>query len=190
MRLVEHAQKKIASVLNSGDIAIDATVGNGWDTLFLAQRVGESGFVYGFDIQEEAIQITREKLRLQRVENHCRLILGSHAALDRQIECEHQQKIKAVMFNLGYLPGADKSITTTPASTLMALKKACSLLSPGGRISIVCYTFHPGGQQETDKVKKLLETLPENFRITQERPKGTVNSPPELMLIESEKRIY
>ncbi|MCI0666795.1 MAG: methyltransferase domain-containing protein, partial [Methylococcaceae bacterium] len=96
MRLVERAQQIIAAVLRPGDIAIDATLGNGLDTLFLARGVGPEGIVYGFDIQPEAIEITRNNLRGAGLENRTRLVLGSHADLDRHIANEHRQRVKAV----------------------------------------------------------------------------------------------
>lgn len=184
MRLVELAQRTIGAILTCEDIAIDATVGNGLDTLFLAQTVGPGGTVYGFDIQEEAIRSAHSHLNKARLQDRCRLFLESHAEFDRHIAKEHQQRIQAIMFNLGYLPGGNKSITTTPFSTSFALQKACSILSPGGRITMLCYTSHPGGQLETDTVKKMVKTLPNTFRIHLERPKNTLKSPPELIVIE------
>ncbi len=184
MRLVEIAQRNIATVLRPGDIAIDATVGNGLDTLFLAHSVGPAGRVYGFDIQTEAIAITRNKLRNEGLENRTQLVFGSHADLGRNIASEHQYRIKAVMFNLGYLPGGDKSITTTPQSTRIALKSACSHLLAGGRISVLCYTAHAGGQFETNQVKQFLTTLREDFQITVHSPENTLKAPPELIVIE------
>ncbi len=184
MRLVERAQQIIAAVLRPGDIAIDATLGNGLDTLFLARGVGPEGIVYGFDIQPEAIEITRNNLRGAGLENRTRLVLGSHADLDRHIANEHRQRVKAVMFNLGYLPGGNKSILTTPQSTRIALKSACWHLSRGGRISVLCYTGHPGGRTEMERIKQFVATLPDDFRFTAERPENTSKAPPELIVIE------
>ncbi|MGH8500630.1 MAG: tRNA (mnm(5)s(2)U34)-methyltransferase, partial [Methylococcales bacterium] len=135
-------------------------------------------------IQTEAITITRNKLRNEGLESRTQLILGSHADLDRNIASEHQQRIKAFMFNLGYLPGGDKSITTTPQSTWTALKSACLHLLPGGLISVLCYTAHAGGQFETDQVKKFLTTVPEDFRVIVHRPEKTLKAPPESIVIE------
>ncbi len=184
MKLVELAHQVIGPVLRSGDIAIDATVGNGKDTIFLAEKVGPAGKVYGFDIQPAAIAIARSRLRGQGLESRTRLVLGSHADLDRKLPLRHLRRIRAVMFNLGYLPGGDKSVTTTPQSTRTALQSACSHLARSGRISILCYTAHPGGQFETEEVKTLLTGLPDDFQFTIFKLDKTSRPPPELIIIE------
>ncbi|MGH8549416.1 MAG: class I SAM-dependent methyltransferase [Methylococcales bacterium] len=184
MRLVEFAHEIISAVLRPGDIAIDATVGNGLDTLFLAHRVDCDGFVYGFDIQPEAIRIARCKLHQAGLENRARLVLGSHADLERHIANEHRPRVKAVMFNLGYLPGGNRTIRTTPKSACIALESACSLLSGGGRITVLCYTAHPGGRTETDQIKKFVTSLSGDFRFTVHSPENTLKAPPELIVIE------
>ncbi|MGH8477089.1 MAG: class I SAM-dependent methyltransferase [Methylococcales bacterium] len=184
LKLVELAQKTIAAVLKPGDVAIDATVGNGFDTLFLARSVAPGGFVYGVDIQAEAIAITRNKLHEQGMETHCQLVVANHADLDRIIETEHRNRIQAVMFNLGYLPRGNQHITTTAQCTLAALASACSRLGPGGRVSVVCYTGHPGGRLETEQVNQFASTLPEDFQITVHQPERTIKPAPQLVVIE------
>jgi 16S rRNA C1402 N4-methylase RsmH len=114
--LVSVAHSLIKAKLRPGDIAIDATVGNGHDTLFLVDQVSPSGKVYGFDIQQAAIDSTWAK-----VESCCNapqrpecltLIQANHADMDEIIPAQYHGKISAIMFNLGYLPGSDKSIIT------------------------------------------------------------------------------
>ena len=184
MRLVELAQKTIAGILAPGDVAVDATVGNGLDTLFLARCVGPAGMVYAMDIQPTAIAIAEKKLRTAGFADRIRLETENHANLDRIIAIEHKNRINAVMFNLGYLPGSDTRITTQPSSTRIALQSACRHLSNRGRITVLCYTAHPGGSAETEAVRRVAAELPENFRITIHRPQRIAKSPPELVIIE------
>ncbi len=184
MRLVEVAQSRIAEVLGAGDIAIDATTGNGMDTAFLARTVGKEGLVYGFDIQKKAICTTGELLCTLGLKNRVLLIMENHADMDRHIQRKHRTRIQAIMFNLGYLPGANQAIVTRPGSTLIALEKACKLLAPGGRIAVLAYTGHPGGQSETGEVRAMANSLPDNYTVTVERPSNTLKSPPELIVID------
>lgn len=184
MRLVELAHELVAPALASGDLAIDATCGNGLDTLFLASKVGPAGRVYSFDIQPQAIETTRARLIREGLIKRVHLVLGTHSKLDFALQPEAAGKIKAVMFNLGYLPGGDKTIITRAQSTLIALEKASSLLSARGRISVLCYTAHTGGQLETERINAWLDGLPEDFAITRYRPERRLQSPPELIILE------
>ena len=154
-RLTESAHSEIARVLSSGDVAIDATAGNGYDTLFLANAVGELGHVYAFDIQPEAIERTSERLQTEGVK-HVTLVEGSHARLREFIPESHHGKVAAVMFNLGYLPRGDKQITTRTESTLGAVEQSIELLRPGGMMTIVAYVGHSGGLEEAEAVEQLL----------------------------------
>jgi tRNA1(Val) A37 N6-methylase TrmN6 len=163
--LVNVAHDLIRDILHPGDIAIDATVGNGHDTLFLAEQTGASGKVYGFDIQQVAIDSTQEKFQQSPLE--ClTLIHASHADMDIKIPEHHHEKIRVIMFNLGYLPGGDKSIITLPDSTLTALTIASRILSPNGIITLLAYPGHQGGDLETDQVKSWCEQLDtEQFEV-------------------------
>ena len=156
--LVNSAHHFIKEHLQSGDIAIDATVGNGHDTLFLAHQVGPSGLVFGFDIQPAAIEATQLKFRLAGMDN-LTLIEASHATMSDQIPHPYHGKINAIMFNLGYLPGGNKTIITRSDSTLTALTNACQLLSDNGIITIMAYPGHTGGDLETDSVSTWCEHL-------------------------------
>jgi predicted methyltransferase len=157
--LVNVAHELIRDILHSGDIAIDATVGNGHDTSFLAEQTGASGKVYGFDIQQAAIESTLEKFRQARSPECLTLIHASHAIMAEKIPAQYHGKISAIMFNLGYLPGGDKSVITQTDSTLTALSAASRILSPDGIITLLAYPGHQGGDQETDQVKNWCEQL-------------------------------
>ncbi len=151
--LLNTAHDQIKNILHPGDIAIDATVGNGHDTVFLAKQIAPSGHVYGFDIQQAAIDSTLEKIRQAHISDCLTLIHASHADMSEKIPAELHGKIKAIMFNLGYLPGSDKSVITQTDSTLTALTVAAGILATNGIITLLAYPGHPGGDQETDQVK-------------------------------------
>jgi len=151
--LLNTAHDLIRDTLRLGDIAIDATVGNGHDTLFLAEQVGPSGQVYGFDIQQAAIDSALEKFRQAQLSDCPTLIHASHAEMSEKIPAQLHGKIKAIMFNLGYLPGGDKSVITQTDSTLTALTAAARILAVDGIITVLAYPGHQGGDLETDQVK-------------------------------------
>lgn len=157
--LVNTAHDLIRDILHAGDIAIDATVGNGHDTVFLAEQVAPSGHVYGFDIQQAAIDSTREKFRQAHLSDSLTLVHASHADMTDKIPADLHGKIKAIMFNLGYLPGGNKTVITQTDSTLLALTVAARILAVNGIITLLAYPGHPGGDMETDRVKNWCEQL-------------------------------
>ncbi|WP_367872214.1 class I SAM-dependent methyltransferase [Luteolibacter sp. Populi] len=148
-RPTARAHRELAALLRPGDLAVDATAGNGHDTLFLAQAVGETGKVIAFDIQPEAIAATQARITGAGLASRVTLILASHGQM-----AEHAApgSAAAVVFNLGYLPGADHAIITRTPETLAALGQALVILKPGGLLAIVCYPGHPGGDQESAAV--------------------------------------
>jgi hypothetical protein len=151
--LVKEAHNLIKDRLHPGDIAIDATVGNGHDTLFLVEQVMPTGRVYGFDIQQAALDSTRSRCGPLSHPECLTLIHASHAFMAEKIPEQYHGKISAIMFNLGYLPGGDKNIITRTDSTLQALNNASRLLAIEGLITILAYPGHAGGNQETDQVR-------------------------------------
>jgi tRNA A58 N-methylase Trm61 len=144
---------------------VDATVGNGHDTLFLAETVGASGRVFGFDIQAEALQAARRRLEAANLEGRVTLFAESHHRMADCLPAEVHGRIKAVMFNLGYLPHGDHAIITRPETTVPALDAAARLLAPGGMMSAVLYTGHPGGPEESEAVIRWAKELsPHRFQ--------------------------
>jgi len=143
------AHEEVAAVLRSGDLAIDATAGNGHDTVFLAERVGDSGKVLAFDVQAEAIAATRSRVEAAGLKGRVNLIHASHSTLP-----EHAApgSAAAVMFNLGYFPGGDHAVITRTAETLVALDAALMALKSGGILTVVCYPGHAGGDEESAAV--------------------------------------
>lgn len=164
--LLDTAHHLISDKLHPGDIAIDATVGNGHDTLFLVSLISPNGKVFGFDIQQAALDAAREKCRHKRIQECLVLIHDSHADMATYIPADLHGKISAVMFNLGYLPGGDKSIITQTDSTITALTSACRILAIDGIITVLAYPGHSGGDLETDAVRTWCERLnPEQFTV-------------------------
>lgn len=180
---LNYSHQLLKEVLHEGDSAIDATIGNGNDTLLMAELVGETGNVYGFDIQELALQNTRKKLLDAQVKANVELFLTGHEQLDEVIPKE--EKIKACMFNLGYLPKSDKHIITLPQTTLTALDAALERLLPGGRVIIVAYYGHAGGEEELAAVKEYCGgLLQEEFAVVCYQFLNQRNSPPVLICVE------
>ena len=157
--LVTEAHNAVIKVLRLGDIAIDATCGNGHDTLFLARQVGATGKVYGFDIQQSALDLTTLKLKENQQFSQVKLICAGHENIKQHVLERHQSSITAIMFNLGYLPGSDKSIITQAETTLTALKASCKLLKPSGLISLIAYPGHTGGLQELESLQDWISEL-------------------------------
>lgn len=173
----------IKQALVSGDTVIDATVGNGNDTVVLAKAVGSMGKVYGFDIQEEAIDKTKEKLLLTGLLPQTELILEGHENIENHVP--EDANLGAVMFNLGYLPSGDKSIITQPATTLSAIQQSLVRLRKGGILSLMIYYGHEGGIKEKDAVDDLVVNLEqEKFQVLQYQFVNQKNNPPYLYLIE------
>ena len=149
-RLIDYAHAMITDVATEGAVVVDATLGNGYDTLFLAKCVGREGVVVGFDVQQLAIDATRKRLLDGSVESsRFHLYLDSHDQMSKRVT---QGSAAAIMFNLGYLPGADKSLITESETTLKALAQAVTCLRSGGVLSVMCYPGHEGGDTEAQKV--------------------------------------
>ena len=175
-RPLEMAHDFLAEVVTQDDIVVDATMGNGHDTLFLAKLAKQ---VYAFDIQEQALEKTQERLNEAGFEN-VQLILQGHERVDQFVT-----EVKAGIFNLGYLPSADKSVITRPQTTIEALEKLCHLLVKGGGIAIMIYYGHEGGDLERDAVLDYVSNLPQQeFTSTIYQTLNQVNKPPFLVMIE------
>lgn len=148
--LTAQAHNIIKNHLYNGDIVIDATIGNGHDTLFLAKQVGFQGVIFGFDIQQQAIDATQLRLTSEGIKNNIKLFLSNHREIKQHIPVNYHSLIKVITFNLGYLPGSDKQITTEKHSTLLAIQDSLELLNTNGLITIIAYPGHPSGAIECD----------------------------------------
>lgn len=141
--------------VQSGDIVIDATCGNGHDTLLLATLVGASGHIFGFDIQQQAIAETGRKIAENGLSDRVTLLQKGHEELADHVT----GPVQVVLFNLGYRPGGDRSIITRPDTTGRALEQSLALLAPGGIILITIYPGHSGGTDEQSTVEDWTATL-------------------------------
>ena len=181
IELLDLHKKFILEHLHEGDTAVDFTMGNGHDTEFLSKTVGESGKVYAFDIQASAVESTRKNLATAGCPNNYTLIHDSHHYVKSYVK----EPIKAGMFNLGYLPGGDKSITTMRATTLPAIEAAIELLGRDSILLIAVYPGHPEGDAEGREITEYLSTL-SRFKVCCTKVQ-IINSPtsPYFMMIET-----
>ena len=174
----------LENILKEGDIVVDATMGNGYDTKYLAEKVGENGFVYAFDVQEEAIKSTAKKLEKENLSDRVRLILDGHENMDKYVDKE----VACVLFNLGYLPRAKHQIITQPTTTIQAIQHSLKLLKPHGIVSIAIYTGHPGGMEEKNTIYDFVKSLNQSeFNVLESGFINQINNPPQLVLIEKKK---
>ncbi|MBO5908060.1 MAG: class I SAM-dependent methyltransferase [Clostridia bacterium] len=147
--------------LGEGDVAVDFTMGNGNDTLFLSKTVGKEGRVYAFDIQEEALISTERHLKENGAPENYTLICSSHHRVKEFVK----EPIKAGMFNLGYLPRSGKKCVTTMRETTMpAVEAAIELLLPDGVLIVAIYPGHEEGALEGEMLREYFGTL-SRFKI-------------------------
>ena len=168
-------------MVQPGDIVVDATMGNGNDTLFLAKLVGDEGKVYAFDIQPLALENTQKRLAESGVAHRAQLIMEGHQNLDRYVP----KGIKAVMFNLGYLPKGDHSIGTRADSTIQAIEKSLELLCKEGIIMIVVYYGGDSGFEEKNTVMEYFKGLDcKKYSVLVQDFINQINCPPIAVCIE------
>lgn len=165
--LISHTVSFVKALMRSaipqGGIAIDATVGNGHDTLFLAECVGPAGHVYGFDIQQDALASARQRLENEDVLSQVSLFLTGHEHMAEHVPEKEHGHVCAAMFNLGYLPGSDQTVITRAETSCRAVDAALGLMKKGGIISMVLYTGHPGGEEEARAVEDHCQSLPMDY---------------------------
>ena len=164
-----------------GDLVLDATCGKGMDTLLLSELVGESGRVWGFDIQPGAIAATGALLEREGRRSQVELIQAGHERLSEFVPAG----LRVAVFNLGYLPGGETSLVTVPENTVSALGQAAQLLEPGGIITISLYTGHDGGPEESLSVENWGAALePRAFNVWCSRQLNRPATAPYLVLVE------
>lgn len=174
----------IANNVKLGDIVLDCTVGNGNDTLELAKLVGPNGKVYGFDIQSNAISITKNLLEVNNLLDRVNLINDSHENILDYID----ESLDFIVYNLGYLPKGDKSIKTSSVSTVKSLRSSISLLSRNGLLIVTAYTRHHGGLEEKQALEKFLSNLDQKkFNTLKYEFINQKNNPPILYAVERSK---
>ena len=149
MRLTEYVHLCLEKRLKNGDSVLDATAGNGYDTLKAVELIQPNGNVVAIDIQKQAIEATEAKLTEAKLSHLCELHLGNHGEFLKTLN----QTFDCILFNLGYLPRSDKLIITTAKNTLSALNHCQRLLKETGALFVTAYRQHEGGQDEADGVE-------------------------------------
>lgn len=158
----------VGQAVKPGDWALDGTAGNGHDTLFLVNLVGDGGKVFAFDVQQAALDKTLTRLEATGVAHRCEFCLGGHELLEDELPKACKGRLKAGMFNFGYLPGGDKNIITKTKTSLEAIRCLLDYMSPGGVLSLHLYAGHSGGAGETKALMTLCGELPESeWRVAQ-----------------------
>lgn len=155
-------------------------MGNGHDTLFLSQCVSPGGHVHAFDVQAAALEETRKRVPAET----STLYLAGHETMREKLPAKLHGHIAAVMFNLGYLPGSDKSCITRTKTTLAALEQAIDLIKSGGILTLAVYPGHEGGAEESREIAKWTAELDSRrFEVQHLRPVNRSAAPPELWTI-------
>jgi len=180
-RITALAHQTVRLVICKGDRVVDATAGNGYDTIMLAEEVGPEGRVYAFEIQKEALCKVAESLKQQKLDQRVTLIHSGHEYLLENIK----EQVSVVMYNLGYLPGGDRQVTTTYDTTIESFKQALTLLKPGGIITIVLYPGHKPGADEKNNLLPFCQKLDSSkYVVLYNRLLNQDNDPPELLVVQ------
>lgn len=184
-RVLPFSRTLMKMAIKHGDVAIDATIGNGHDTVFLAELVGENGHVYGFDIQEDAMEATASRLSKNGLSDRVTLFKESHENAAACLPESAVGNASAAIFNLGYLPGGDKEIVTKPQSTIHAIEQLFKVMKMGGIIVLVIYYGHRGGEIERDAVVEYVRQLDQKqAHVLQYQFLNQKNSAPFIIAIE------
>lgn len=182
-KVTDMSHRYLDLVISPGDQVIDATAGNGYDTEYLAQKVGPQGHVYAFDIQTEALTRTAERLRKSALYERVTLIKSGHEKLTDYIT----EPVVAVTYNLGYLPGGDLRLVTKVQTTIESLSQALSLLNMGGIITITMYPGHEEGNYEKLKLIPYCKKLStKEFTVLHLELLNRQKQPPELIIVQKQ----
>ena len=180
------AAELIERALYPGAVAVDATLGNGHDALWLCGLVGEAGRVYGFDVQQEAVERSRARLVEAGVAERATLILDGHQNMRTYVLSESAD---AVMFNLGWLPGAAHCVTTRTETTLQAVTAALDVLKEDGVMTVCVYPGHDEGARERDALLEWARNLNEReYDVMLRCYLNQSRNPPLLIVVKKNKR--
>lgn len=183
-QIIPFADSLAQSAIKPGDTVIDATMGNGHDTVKLAHWVGPTGLVHAFDIQPQALQSTQERLQEHGLLERCRLHLRGHQFMSNAIKAA----VSVVLFNLGYLPGQDKLITTEVSTTLLAIEQALKLLKESGMLIVVVYPGHEQGRVEQEALDRWIKEVDSGlYRSLRYQFENTAAPAPYVLAVEKLK---
>ena len=164
-----------------GMVALDATAGNGHDTLLLSTLAGKEGRVIAMDVQSAALDNTKALLEKESKFNNVKLVLDSHA---NALSYLNGQNLQLAVFNLGYLPGGDKSITTNAEDVIAALNDLFPVLLSGGAVFVTVYPGHLPGQKEACLLEEYFSRLPQKqYSVMKSLFVNQKNSPPQFFII-------
>lgn len=182
--IINYSHYLLETAVKEGDTVIDATCGNGNDTVFLSKLVGKSGHVFGFDIQEQAVTNTKNMLAKSGLSN-ADIIQDSHSNFIHHIPVDKLTRLGGAIFNLGYLPGSDKSIITRSESTILAVEGILSYLKRNGLVVLVIYHGHEGGTEEKEQLMKYARLLDQKlFHVLYYGFINQKNDPPFILAIQ------
>lgn len=139
-----------------GGVYIDATMGNGYDTQFLCEMAGETGKVWAFDIQEQALKATKERLEKHGLLAKAELILDSHIQMAQYVKPD---SVDGIYFNFGYLPGGNHELATKADTSVQAVETGLRLLKPGGVMALCIYSGGDTGFEEKNQILDFLRKL-------------------------------
>lgn len=164
-----------------GDVCIDATMGNGNDTALLSKLAGENGKVIAFDIQQLALDHTKEKLQKEECPENYELVLASHEIMG---EYATENSVSCITFNLGYLPGGDHAKATKSDSSICAIKTGLELLKKKGLMTVCIYSGGDSGFEEKEAVLSCIKALdPKKYLVIISEYANRPNNPPIPVLI-------
>lgn len=159
-----------------GGVYVDATMGNGHDTLFLCELAGETGHVVAFDIQEQALEATRALLQKNNMDDRAKLYLDSHVQMEKYLEAE---SVDGMYFNFGYLPGGDHKLATRASTSVKAIEQGLKLLRKGGIMALCIYSGGDTGFEEKDRILEYLQGLdPQSYIVIVNTYHNRKNHPP------------
>ena len=178
MQGVEFSHWIIDNYLDEYNVLVDATCGNGYDTLFLSSKISKKGKLYAFDIQKSAIESTKSKFKEKKI--NIDFINDGHENLDKYIN----EDINCIIYNLGYLPGSNKKVVTKKETTIKSLKIALELLANNGLIVLVIYSEHEGGRTEKNAVLEFSSNLDyKKYNVLHYNFINQKMNPPEVVVI-------
>ena len=178
------AREMVEQAMFEGARAVDATMGNGHDTQWLCELAGEAGRVYAFDVQPEAVRRTEQRLAEAGLSERARLFCAGHERMAELIP----EPVDAVVFNLGWLPGAEHGVTTRVETTLQAVEAALSVLKEDGIMTVCIYPGHDEGARELRALIRWAETLdPLRYDALIKTYLNQPNDPPRMLAVKKKR---
>ncbi len=178
------AREMIEGAMFEGARAIDATMGNGHDTQWLCELAGEGGHVFAFDVQPEAVERTHQRLTQCGLEKRASLFCAGHERMEEFVT----EQVDAIVFNLGWLPGAEHGVTTHTDTTLRAVNAALNLLKEDGLMTVCIYPGHDEGTRELNALLEWGSGLDDRrYDVLLKTYLNQPNDPPRMMAVRKKK---